>query len=75
MMTSALFGMNVLNLSTTQLLRHITNKEYCQTKKLNNLFNVILSTKFYQVRIKPWKSTISSSSDEFIHIFFIYLAI
>ncbi|CAF1412794.1 unnamed protein product [Adineta steineri] len=61
MMNSTMFGINGLNLSTTPLLGQVTDKEYCQAKKPNNRFNVPLSTKFYRVRVKPWKPTISSS--------------
>jgi hypothetical protein len=61
MMNSTLFGTNGLNPSTTPLLGQVTDKEYCQAKKPNNRFNVPLGTKFYRVRVKPWKPTISSS--------------
>jgi hypothetical protein len=61
MMNSTLFGTNGLNPSTTPLLGQVTDKEYCQAKKLNNRFNVPLGTKFYRVRVKPWKPTISPS--------------
>jgi hypothetical protein len=63
MINSTLFGTNGLNPSTTPLLGQVTDKEYCQAKKPNNRFNVPLGTKFYRVRIKPWKPTISSSSN------------
>ncbi|CAF1195459.1 unnamed protein product [Rotaria sp. Silwood1] len=61
MINSALIGNNVFNPSTTPLLGQVTDKEYCQAKKANNRFNVPLGTKFYRVRVKPWKPTISSS--------------
>ncbi len=63
MMNSALIGANSLNPSTTPLLGQVTDKEYCQAKKPNNRFNVPLGTKFYRVRVKPWKPTISSPSN------------
>ena len=63
MMNSTVFGTNGLNPSTTPLLGQVTDKEYCQAKKPNNRFNVPLGTKFYRVRVKPWKPTISSSSN------------
>jgi len=63
MINSTLFGTNGLNPSTTPLLGQVTDKEYCQAKKPNNRFNVPLGTKFYRVRVKPWKPTISSSSN------------
>ena len=59
---STVFGINRLNSSTTPLLDQVTDKEYCQAKKPNNRFNVPLGTKFYRVRVKPWKPSISSSS-------------
>ncbi|CAF0835687.1 unnamed protein product [Didymodactylos carnosus] len=37
------------------ILAEVTDKEYCQAKKVNNRFNVPLGTKFYRVRVKPWK--------------------
>ena len=61
MMNSTLFGTNALNPSSTPLLGQVTDKEYCQAKKPNNRFNVPLGTKFYRVRVKRWKPTISSS--------------
>ena len=63
MMNSTLIGANSLNPSTTPLLGQVTDKEYCQAKKPNNRFNVPLGTKFYRVRVKPWKPTISSPSN------------
>ena len=61
MISSAVFGTNGLNPSSTPLLGQVTDKEYCQAKKPNNRFNVPLGTKFYRVRVKPWKPSISSS--------------
>ncbi|CAF1529135.1 unnamed protein product, partial [Rotaria sordida] len=61
MINSTLIGNNGLNPSTTPFLGQVTDKEYCQAKKPNNRFNVQLGTKFYRVRVKPWKPTISSS--------------
>jgi hypothetical protein len=55
MINSTAFGINGLNPSTTPLLGQVTDKEYCQAKKPNNRFNVPLGTKFYRVRVKPWK--------------------
>ena len=49
------------NPSTTPLLGQVTDKEYCQAKKPNNRFNVPLGTKFYRVRVKPWKPILSPS--------------
>ena len=49
MISSAMFGNNGLNPSTTPLLAQVTDKEYCQAKKPNN-------------RVKPWKPSLSSSS-------------
>jgi len=63
MMNSTVFGTNGLNPSTTPLLGQVTDKEYCQAKKPNNRFNVPLGTKFYRVRVKPWKPTMSPSSN------------
>lgn len=62
MISSAMFGNNGLNPSSTPLLGQVTDKEYCQAKKPNNRFNVPLGTKFYRVRVKPWKPSIASSS-------------
>jgi hypothetical protein len=61
MINSTLIGTNGFNPSSTPLLGQVTDKEYCQAKKPNNRFNVPLGTKFYRVRVKPWKPTISSS--------------
>lgn len=61
MMSSTIFGTNGFNPSTTPLLGQVTDKEYCQAKKPNNRFNVPLGTKFYRVRVKPWKPTLSPS--------------
>ena len=61
MISSTVFGTNGLNPSSTPLLGQVTDKEYCQAKKPNNRFNVPLGTKFYRVRVKPWKPSISSS--------------
>jgi hypothetical protein len=61
MINSTLFGTNGFNPSTTPLLGQVTDKEYCQAKKPNNRFNVPLGTKFYRVRVKPWKPTLSPS--------------
>lgn len=63
MINSTINGNNGLNPSTTPLLGLVTDKEYCQAKKTNNRFNVPLGTKFYRVRVKPWKPTVSSSSN------------
>jgi hypothetical protein len=63
MINSTAFGINGLNPSTTPLLGQVTDKEYCQAKKPNNRFNVPLGTKFYRVRVKPWKPTTSPSSN------------
>lgn len=63
MMNSTIFGTNGFNPSTTPLLGQVTDKEYCQAKKPNNRFNVPLGTKFYRVRVQPWKPTLSSSSN------------
>jgi hypothetical protein len=63
MINSTVIGNNGLNPSTTPLLGQVTDKEYCQAKKLNNRFNVPLGTKFYRVRVKPWKPTLTSSSN------------
>ncbi|CAF0745641.1 unnamed protein product [Didymodactylos carnosus] len=41
--------------SCQPILGQVTDKEYCQAKKINNRFNVPLGTKFYRVRVKPWK--------------------
>ena len=60
MISSAVFGTNALNPSSTPLLGQVTDKEYCQAKK-HNRFYVPLGTKFYRVRVKPWKPSISSS--------------
>ncbi|CAF3818855.1 unnamed protein product [Rotaria magnacalcarata] len=60
MISSTLIGANGLNPSTTPLIGQVTDKEYCQAKKTNNRFNVPLGTKFYRVRVTPWKPTISS---------------
>ncbi|CAF1396648.1 unnamed protein product [Adineta ricciae] len=63
MINSALFGANNnFNPTTTPLLGQVTDKEYCQAKKPNNRFNVPLGTKFYRVRVKPWKPSLTSSS-------------
>ena len=62
MISSTVFGSNGLNPSSTPFLDQVTDKEYCQAKKPNNRFNVPLGTKFYRVRVKPWKPSISSSS-------------
>ena len=62
MMSLTAFGSNGLNPSSTPLLGQVTDKEYCQAKKPNNRFNVPLGTKFYHVRVKPWKPSIASSS-------------
>jgi len=48
--------------STIPLFGQVTDKEYCQAKKPNNRFNVPMGTKFYRVRVKPWKPTSSSST-------------
>lgn len=61
MINSTLLGNNGFNPSTIPLLGQVTDKEYCQAKKTNNRFNVPLGTKFYRVRVKPWKPIISSS--------------
>ena len=62
MINSTLFGTNGVNISTAPLLGQVTDKEYCQAKKPNNRFNVPLGTKFYRVRVKPWKPSASSIS-------------
>ena len=49
--------------STIPFLGQVTDKEYCQAKKTNNRFNVPLGTKFYRVRCKPWKPTMSLPSN------------
>jgi hypothetical protein len=43
----------LINTSTTPLLGHVTDKEYCQAKKSKDRFNAPLRTKFYRVRVKP----------------------
>lgn len=63
MMNSTVFGTTGLNSTTTPLLGQVTDKEYCQAKKPNNRFNVPLGTKFYRVRVKRWKPTMSSTSN------------
>lgn len=60
---STKFGINGLNLSTTPLLARVTDKEYCEAKRPVNRFNVPLGTKFYRVRVQPWKPSISFSSN------------
>lgn len=62
MINSTLFGTSGFNPSTTPLLGQVTDKEYCQAKKTNNRFNVPIGTKFYRVRVKPWKPSASSST-------------
>lgn len=62
MISSTLMGANGFNPSTTPLLGQVTDKEYCQAKKPNNRFNVALGTKFYRVRVKPWKPSISPNN-------------
>jgi hypothetical protein len=62
MISSTLMGVNGFNPSTTPLLGQVTDKEYCQAKKPNNRFNVALGTKFYRVRVKPWKPSISPNN-------------
>lgn len=49
--------------STTPFLARVIDKEYCQVKKPDNRFNVPFGTKFYRVRVEPWKPSISSSSN------------
>ncbi|UJR29899.1 hypothetical protein I4U23_017447 [Adineta vaga] len=63
MMNSTLFGPGNFSQMTTPLLGQVTDKEYCQAKKPNNRFNVPLYTKFYRVRVKPWKPSVSSSTN------------
>jgi hypothetical protein len=65
MMNSTLMGTNGLNPSSTPLLGQVTDKEYCQAKKLNHRFNVPLGTKFYRVRVKPWKPTLSVAQNSY----------
>ena len=60
---STKFGINGLNLSTTPLLARVTDKEYCEAKRPGNRFNVPLGTKFYRIRVQPWKPSISFSSN------------
>ena len=62
-MCSAIFESNTLSPCSTPLLGQVIDKEYCQAKKPNNRFNVPLGTKFYRVRVKPWKPSILSSSN------------
>nr|ADD91461.1 Rb1-inducible coiled coil protein 1-like protein [Adineta vaga] len=63
MINSTLFGPGNFSQMTTPLLGQVTDKEYCQAKKPNNRFNVPLYTKFYRVRVKPWKPSVSSSTN------------
>ena len=63
MINSTLIGNIGWSPTTTPLLGQVTDKEYCQAKKTNNRFNVPLGTKFYRVRIKPWKPNVSSPPD------------
>jgi len=47
-------GQDVERLNKAYVLAEVTGKEYCQTRKVPNRYNVPMGSKFYRVTAKPW---------------------